>query len=68
MRNIFNRTNQKGRDKLLKEINDLLLSGEAQIDDLGVARFGALDQTKKEALLKKLKSLNVDTHNYVNCK
>ena len=49
MRNIFNRTNQKNRDKLLAEINDLLLSGDAQIDDLGVARFGALDQTKKEA-------------------
>ena len=60
MRNIFNRTNQKNRDKLLAEINDLLLSGDAQIDDLGVARFGALDQTKKEALLKKLKALNVD--------
>ena len=60
MRNIFNRTNQKNRDKLLAEINDLLLSGDAQIDDLGVARFGALDQTKKEALLKKLKVLNVD--------
>jgi hypothetical protein len=59
-RNIANRTNQKERDKLLKEINDLLLSGEAQIDDLGYAKFGALDQTKKEALLKKLKALNVD--------
>ena len=33
MRNIFNRTNQKNRDTLLAEINDLLLSGEAQIDD-----------------------------------
>ena len=60
MRNIFNRTNQKNRDKLLAEINDLLLSGDAQIDDLGVARFGSLDQTKKEALLKKLKNLKVD--------
>jgi hypothetical protein len=60
MRNVFNRTNQKERDKLLKEINDLLLSGEAQIDDLGYAKFGALDQTKKEALLKKLQGLNVD--------
>jgi len=58
-RNIGNRVNQKERDKLLKEINDLLLSGEAKIDDLGVAKFGALDQTKKEALLKKLKDLNV---------
>ena len=59
-RNIANRTNQKNRDALLKDINDLLLSGEAQIDDLGYAKFGSLDQTKKEALLKKLKGLNVD--------
>jgi len=60
LRNAFNRTNQKSRDALLKDINDLLLSGEAQIDDLGYAKFGALDQTKKEALLKKLQGLNVD--------
>ena len=59
-RNIGNRVGQKERDKLLKEINDLLLSGDAQIDDLGYAKFGALDQTKKEALLKKLKGLDVD--------
>jgi hypothetical protein len=59
-RNIANRTNQKKRDALLKDINDLLLSGDAQIDDLGYAKFGALDQTKKEALLKKLQDLKVD--------
>ena len=59
-RTIGNRTNQEGRDKLLKEVNDLLLSGDAAIDDLGNAKFGSLDQTKKEALLKKLKDLKVD--------
>jgi len=59
-RNIANRTSQKQRDALLKDINDLLLSGDAQIDDLGYAKFGALDQTKKEALLKKLQDLKVD--------
>jgi hypothetical protein len=59
-RTIGNRTNQEGRDKLLKEVNDLLLSGDAAIDDLGNAKFGALDQTKKEALLKKLQDLKVD--------
>ena len=31
-----------------------------KIDDLGYAKFGALDQTKKEALLKKLQDLKVD--------
>ncbi len=46
-RNIANRVNQKKRDALLKDVNDLLLSGDAQIDDLGYAKFGALDQTKK---------------------
>jgi hypothetical protein len=59
-RNIANRTSQKKRDALLKDVNDLLLSGDAQIDDLGYAKFGALDQTKKEALLKKLQDLKVD--------
>jgi len=59
-RTIGNRTNAKNRDQLLKEINDLLLSGDAKIDDIGVAKFGSLDQTKKEALLKKLQGLNVD--------
>ena len=59
-RNIANRVNQKKRDALLKDVNDLLLSGDAQIDDLGYAKFGALDQTKKEALLKKLQGLKVD--------
>jgi hypothetical protein len=59
-RNIANRTTQKKRDALLKDVNDLLLSGDAQIDDLGYAKFGALDQTKKEALLKKLRDLKVD--------
>ena len=59
-RTIGNRTNQQGRDKLLKEVNDLLLSGDAAIDDLGNAKFGALDQTKKEALIKKLQDLKVD--------
>jgi hypothetical protein len=59
-RTIGNTTNAKNRDKLLKEINDLLLSGDAKIDDIGVAKFGKLDQTKKEALLKKLQGLNVD--------
>jgi len=59
-RNIANRANQKERDKLLKEINDLLLSGEAKIDDFGEATFGGLDQTKKEALARKLKALKAD--------
>ena len=59
-RNIGNRVNQKKRDELLKEVNELLLSGKAEIDDQGYATFGALDQKKKEALLKKLQKLNVD--------
>jgi len=59
-RNIGNRVNQKERDKLLKEINDLLLSGDAKIDDFGEATFGGLDQAKKEALAKKLKDLKAD--------
>ena len=51
---------QKERQKLLNEINDLLLSGDPKLDDLGVAQFGKLDETKKAALVKKLKDLKVD--------
>jgi hypothetical protein len=54
------KTAAKDRQKLLNEINDLLLSGDPKLDDLGVATFGKLDETKKAALVKKLKDLKVD--------
>ena len=38
---------------------------EAELDDLGVATFGALDEAKKEALVKKLKDLKVDEETIV---
>ena len=59
-RTVFNQAAAKDRQKLLKEINDLLLSGDPKLDDLGVATFGKLDETKKTALVKKLKDLKVD--------
>ena len=34
------------------------------LDDLGNATFGKLDQTKKDALLKELKDLKVDDRTY----
>ena len=60
MKTVFNQAAAKDRNKLLSEINDLLLSGKAELDDQGVATFGKLDETKKDALVKKLKDLNVD--------
>jgi hypothetical protein len=59
-RTVFNQAAAKDRQKLLNEINDLLLSGDPKLDDLGVATFGKLDETKKAALVKKLKDLKVD--------
>ena len=44
--------NAKKENKLLTKINDLLLSGKAELDDQGVATFGKLDEAKKDALLK----------------
>ena len=60
MKTVFNQAAAKDRNKLLSEINDLLLSGKAELNDQGVATFGKLDETKKDALVKKLKDLNVD--------
>ena len=37
-----------------------MLSGKAELDDQGVATFGKLDEAKKDALVKKLKDMNVD--------
>ena len=45
---------------MLTKINDLLLSGDPKLDDLGVATFGKLDETKKAALVKELKDMKVD--------
>ena len=42
---------------MLTKINDLLLSGDPKLDDLGVATFGKLDETKKAALVKELKDM-----------
>ena len=45
---------------MLTKVNDLLLSGKAELDDSGIATFGALDETKKAALVKELKGMKVD--------
>jgi hypothetical protein len=56
-RTVMNQATAKDRQKLLTEINDLLLSGKAELDDQGIATFGALDDTKKAGLVKRLKEL-----------
>ena len=40
------------RKQMLTKINDLLLSGKAELDDQGVATFGKLDEARKTALVK----------------
>ena len=66
LRTIWNKQKQGERDKLLKEINDLLLSGDPKLVDevidgaptgKMVSQWGKMDQTKLEALTKKLVGL-----------
>ena len=59
MRTVLNQA-EAARKQMLTKINDLLLSGDPKLDDLGVATFGKLDETKKAALVKELKDMKVD--------
>ena len=60
IRTVLNQGDAANRKKLLSQINDLMLSGKAELDDQGVATFGKLDEAKKDALVKRLKELDVD--------
>jgi len=60
IRTVLNQGEAAKRKQMLTKINDLLLSGDPKLDDLGVATFGKLDETKKAALVKELKDLKVD--------
>jgi len=60
IRTVLNQGEAAKRKQMLTKINDLLLSGDPKLDDLGVATFGKLDDAKKTALVKELKDLNVD--------
>ena len=59
IRTVLNQGDAANRKKLLSQINDLMLSGKAELDDQGVATFGKLDEAKKDALVKRLKELNI---------
>jgi len=60
MRTVLNQAEAAKRKQMLTKINDLLLSGKAELDDQGVATFGKLDEAKKTALVKELKNMKVD--------
>jgi limonene-1,2-epoxide hydrolase len=60
MRTVLNQAEAAKRKQMLTKINDLLLSGDPKLDDLGVATFGKLDEAKKATLVKELKDLKVD--------
>ena len=57
IRTLFNKQNAAGRNKLLADINDLLLSGNPKIDDTGQVTFDALDAAKKAKVSKKIQEL-----------
>ena len=62
LKNTFNKTTQKTRANLLKDLNETLLSGEVDIDTVtGAFKFGAMDSTKvarDTARLRKLGAKN----------
>jgi hypothetical protein len=60
MRTVLNQAEAAKRKQMLTKVNDLLLSGKAELDDSGIATFGKLDETKKAALVKELKDMKVD--------
>ena len=60
IRTVMNQAEAAKRKQMLTKVNDLLLSGKAELDDLGVATFGKLDDAKKNALVKELKDMKVD--------
>jgi len=60
LRTVMNKSEAEKRKQILTQINDLMLSGKAELDDQGVATFGKLDIEKQKALLKKLKDMKVD--------
>ena len=60
IRTVLNQGEAAKRKQMLTKINDLLLSGKAELDDQGVATFGKLDETKKTALVKELQDMKVD--------
>ena len=60
IRTVLNQGEAAKRKQMLTKINDLLLSGKAELDDQGVATFGKLDEAKKTALVKELQEMKVD--------
>ena len=62
LKNTFNKTTQKTRANLLKDLNETLLSGEVDIDTVtGAFKFGAMDPTlvaRDTARLRKLGAKN----------
>ena len=60
IRTVLNQAEAAKRKQTLTKVNDLLLSGKAELDDQGVATFGKLDDAKKNALIKELKDMKVD--------
>ena len=54
---IANKQTAKNRDKLLAEMNDVLLSGEPKMDADGLVTFGKIDKTASDKLIGTLKNM-----------
>ena len=59
-RTIVNKQTGKERNEFLKKVNDLLLSGKAQLDAKGVAKFGPMDNKLKLEVDDLIKKYAVD--------
>ena len=59
-RTVFNKQTGAERNEFLKKVNDLLLSGKAQLDAKGVAKFGPMDNTIKSEVDDLIKKYAVD--------
>jgi hypothetical protein len=60
IKTIFNKQTAKQRTSTLENINDLLLSGEPVIDDVGKVTFGTLDDTLKSKVIAQLEKAGAD--------
>ena len=56
IKTIFNKQTAKTREKTLRELNDVLLSGKPTVNEAGNVVFGNVDETLKNNLITKFKA------------
>ena len=63
LRDSFDKTTLKTREKLLDELNEVLLSGSTDIDVTGKFAFGQMDKTLKDQATRSLQKLGAKKEN-----